>query len=454
MDSKYIIGDKIEGVVARQLEESGVKRVVVGVSGGADSVALLTAMHSISAEMTILAVHCNFHLRGEESDRDMHFVERLCRRLGVGLRVVHFDVAAATAERRISTEMACRELRYEKFREIKAEIGADRIAVAHNRNDNVETFLLNLMRGAGIRGLRAMKEDNGEIIRPLLGISRDEILQYLEERRRECDERDEEGEMLYVTDSTNLESEYRRNFLRNKVLPLLEEVWPEAQKSITTSIRNLQQEERILEGIEERYIDSDDTTLSLAKARECEDIEWVIRRFIARYGGNVTQSKEIARSVTALPYQSGKQWRVSGGRLLLERDTLEYLPDRREESIEIESRVYEMSDTLWSRIITSSLEMLWTELSPKEITFRRHREGDRIEPMGMQGSCLVSRIMKDNKLSQREKEDVIVAEAKATGAIIWVENLKRGKLYPANRKSSTVYMYKRKAKPDELGQDK
>lgn len=451
MDIKHSIGDRIEGVVARRLEHSGVRRVVVGVSGGADSVALMTALHRISTDIKVLAVHCNFHLRGEESDRDMRFVERLCRRMGVDLRIEHFDVLAAMAEGGLSTEMACRELRYEKFREIKEEIGADRIAVAHNRNDNVETLLLNLMRGAGIRGLGAMKEDTGEIIRPLLGISREEILQYLEERRRErrgdeCEDRDEcEEDVLYVTDSTNLESEYRRNFLRNRVLPLIEEVWPEAQKSITTTIRNLQQEERILEGIEERYFDADDTQLSLAKARECEDLEWVIRRYIARYGGNVTQSKEIAKSVTALPYQSGKQWRVVGGRLLLERDTLEYLPDREEESIEMESREYEMSEALWREIITSPLDRLWTPLSPSEITFRRHCEGDRIEPMGMKGSRLVSRIMKDNKLSQREKEDVIVAEAKATGAIIWVENLKRGRHYPANQKSSTVFMYKRKS---------
>ncbi len=449
LDIKHSISDRIEGVVARRLEQSGVRRVVVGVSGGADSVALLTSLHRISTDIEVLAVHCNFHLRGEESDRDMRFVDRLCRRLGVELRIVHIDVSTAMAEGGVSTEMACRELRYDKFREIKEEIGADRIAVAHNRNDNVETLLLNLMRGAGIRGLGAMKEDTGEIIRPLLGISREEILEYLKERRKERGEREDrddcEEEVLYVTDSTNLESEYRRNFLRNRVLPLIEEVWPEAQKSITTTIRNLQQEERILEGVEYRYFGADDTELSLAKARECEDIEWVIRRFIARYGGNVTQSKEIAKSVTALPYQSGKQWRVVGGRLLLERDTLEYLPDREEESIEMESWEYEMSEALWREIITSPLDRLCTPLSPSEITFRRHREGDRIEPMGMKGSRLVSRIMKDNKLSQREKEDVIVAEAKATGAIIWVENLKRGRHYPATLESSTVFMYKRKS---------
>ena len=164
--------------------------VLVGLSGGADSVALLRIL--VHLGYRCYAVHCNFHLRGDESDRDERFASALCQSLHVPCQVVHFDTMGYAAEQHISIEMAARALRYQEFERIRQAQGLDVIAVAHHQDDAVETLLLNLIRGAGINGLTGMRVKNGRIVRPLLCITRDEVLNYL----------DKLGQP-YVTDSTN-----------------------------------------------------------------------------------------------------------------------------------------------------------------------------------------------------------------------------------------------------------
>ena len=129
-------------------------KILVALSGGADSVALLRVL--LLEGYNCVAAHCNFHLRGEESDRDEEFVQNLCRGLDVPLQVIHFDTNGYASRKRISIEMAARELRYEWFEQVRLQIGASVIAVAHHRDDSVETFLLNLVRGTGINGLKGI----------------------------------------------------------------------------------------------------------------------------------------------------------------------------------------------------------------------------------------------------------------------------------------------------------
>jgi tRNA(Ile)-lysidine synthase len=172
--------------------------LLVALSGGADSVVLLRLLLRLGYRCH--AVHCNFHLRGEESLRDEHFVTELCQALGVPCEVVHFDTTSYAAQHKLSIEMAARELRYREFERIRHERSLDAIAVAHHQDDAVETLLLNLIRGAGINGLTGMKVRNGHVVRPLLSLTRQEIIDYL----------DRLGQP-YVTDSTNLTDEYARN---------------------------------------------------------------------------------------------------------------------------------------------------------------------------------------------------------------------------------------------------
>ena len=204
-------------------------KYIVALSGGADSVSLLFVLKHLEHELGIdvEAAHCNFHLRGAESVRDEEFCKQLCGRLDVPLHLIHFDTQAYADLHRVSIEMAARDLRYGYFENLRRDIEAQDICVAHHRDDSVETVLLNLVRGTGLRGLRGIQPRNGNIIRPLLSLSREDIVQYL----------DALGES-YVTDSTNLHNDVKRNKIRLDVIPLLRELNPSVSQSIfETSLR-------------------------------------------------------------------------------------------------------------------------------------------------------------------------------------------------------------------------
>ena len=201
-------------------------KYIVALSGGADSVSLLFVLKHLEHELGIdvEAAHCNFHLRGAESVRDEEFCKQLCERLSVPLHLIHFDTQAYADLHRVSIEMAARDLRYGYFENLRRDIEAQDICVAHHRDDSVETVLLNLVRGTGLRGLRGIQPRNGNIIRPLLSLSREDIVQYL----------DALGEN-YVTDSTNLHNDVKRNKIRLDVMPLLRELNPSVSQSIFES---------------------------------------------------------------------------------------------------------------------------------------------------------------------------------------------------------------------------
>ena len=204
-------------------------KYIIALSGGADSVSLLLVLKHLESEfdITLEAAHCNFHLRGDESLRDEQFCQQLCRRLHVPLHLVHFDTHAYADLHHVSIEMAARDLRYTYFEQLRRDIHAHDICVAHHRDDSVETLLLNLVRGTGLRGLRGIQPRNAHIIRPLLSHSRQQIEQYL----------DALGES-YVTDSTNLHNDVKRNKIRLNVIPLLRELNPSVSQSIfETSLR-------------------------------------------------------------------------------------------------------------------------------------------------------------------------------------------------------------------------
>ena len=201
-------------------------KYIVALSGGADSVSLLFVLKHLERELgiSVKAAHCNFHLRGAESVRDEEFCKQLCERLSVPLHLIHFDTQAYADLHRVSIEMAARDLRYGYFENLRRDIEAQDICVAHHRDDSVETVLLNLVRGTGLRGLRGIQPRNGNIIRPLLSLSREDIVQYLGAL----------GES-YVTDSTNLHNDMKRNKIRLDVMPLLRELNPSVSQSIFES---------------------------------------------------------------------------------------------------------------------------------------------------------------------------------------------------------------------------
>lgn len=200
--------------------------VVVGLSGGSDSVCLLHLLKTLN--YPLVACHCNFELRGAESERDQAFVSQLCQQWHIKLHTIRFNTLDYAAANHLSVEMAARELRYNYFSQLIQQLGAQAVAVAHHRDDNIETLLLNLIRGTGIDGLAGMRPRNGEVVRPLLECTHQHILQYLSEQGLE-----------YITDSTNLQNCCTRNKIRNQLLPLLEEINPQIRQTLSTNQTNL-----------------------------------------------------------------------------------------------------------------------------------------------------------------------------------------------------------------------
>jgi tRNA(Ile)-lysidine synthase len=236
---------------------------IVAVSGGPDSVFLLHMLdrlsqsdefrnpkeHSEEKGFHLIAVHVNHGIRGKEADRDEEFVKNLCAELSIPCRVFHKNVPAIAEESGKTLEEAGREVRYSCFEEVKRETGASWIALAHHKGDSVETILFNLLRGTGLRGLRGILPVQQDRIRPLLNLSKEEILQWLEERR-----------IPYCTDSTNLDSDYARNRIRNRILPEMLEVNPGAAEHIF----------RLSQDAEEWYNNISDEAEKLS--RHCEMI--------------------------------------------------------------------------------------------------------------------------------------------------------------------------------------
>ena len=210
-------------------------KVLLALSGGIDSMYMAERAPELFPGASFAAAHCNFRLRGDESDGDEKFVRDWCARKGMPLFVKSFPTADFARQNDLSIEMAARDLRYAWFEELCGSEGFDCVAVAHNADDNAETFFLNLLRGTGTRGLRGMG-DRDFIVRPLLGIPRSEIRSWMEERA-----------LAWREDSTNASPAYKRNRLRGEVIPVLKEMNPSLLGSLGRTMEHIAQVDDIAE---------------------------------------------------------------------------------------------------------------------------------------------------------------------------------------------------------------
>ena len=392
-------------------------KVLVALSGGADSVALLIALRKLGYHCE--AMHCNFHLRGEESTRDENFVKGLCERTGTELHIRHFDTISYAKNKGISIEMAARELRYAAFEEMRVAIKADAIAVAHHRDDSVETFLLNLTRGTGIRGLHGILPKNGYIIRPLLCVGREEIIDYLKWRNEE-----------YVIDSTNLESLYTRNKIRLEILPKFEEINPSVKESIATTAHRLSEAELIYNKAIEKAIArvrKDEHILIDALKKEVAPAT-ILHEILSPLGFNSSLVTDIAES---LDKESGKRFCCEKWSVIKDRDRLIIVPTTKQENI---STILPNNGTIeTANGILKICTVPFDGNIPKErntasfdirtlkfpLTLRNTQKGDRFAPFGMRGTKLVSDYLTDRKASIIEKEQQLVV-ADANDNIVWL----------------------------------
>ena len=383
---------------------------LVALSGGADSVALLRILRDL--DYKIEAAHCNFHLRGAESDRDEAFVRQLCDSLGIKLHLIHFDTETYASVHQVSIEMAARELRYGFFRSLCKDIGAETVCVAHHRDDAVETFLMNLLRGSGIHGLTGIRPKNGPIVRPLLCVGRQDILDYLHSIGQD-----------YVTDSTNLESIVLRNKLRLQVLPLLKQLNPKAVENIDKTANYLREAEKVYNA----YFAGNPDRIPLDEILQQPSPECFLHEWLSPYGFNASQ---IAQILDALTGESGREFLSATHTLLIDRSQLVLEPKQTEiKPLRIpEAGNYRFSpEILFSVKLTDDISISKSEecatLDAANIQFpltvRQVASGDAFCPFGMEGRKLVSDFLTDRKISLLEKRRQLVITA-ANGDIIWL----------------------------------
>lgn len=380
--------------------------VLVGLSGGADSVALLAVL--VRLGYTCAALHCNFHLRGDESDRDEAFSRSFSSQLNVPFYKRDFNTLSYASEKHISIEMAARDLRYAWFEEMRKRLDAQAIAVAHHQDDKIETLLINLLRGSGIRGLVGIRPKNGFIVRPLLGVSKKDILSWLAQ-----------AHYSYIVDSSNLSDEYTRNFIRLRVVPLLEELNPASRKTLARSASHLSDAEEIyLSVIEKARKDLwKDGMISIRALLSYPSPQTVLYELLQPYGF----SRQVVSSIfESLRGESGKNFYSHAYRLIKDRDCLLlYAKEKREDRAypfkKSEVRVdvplslslcVVPQDNAFRLVPSKDVAYFDYDLLTDDLIVRHWVNSDWFIPFGMKGRKKLSDYFSDHKYSLKQKEEI------------------------------------------------
>ncbi|MBE6304659.1 MAG: tRNA lysidine(34) synthetase TilS [Bacteroidales bacterium] len=384
-------------------------KVVVGLSGGADSSALLAVLCELGYECH--AVHCHFGLRGSEADRDLNHSRQLAARFGVEFYSVYFDTYAYAKQNGVSLEMACRELRYDYFEKLCDQLGADVIAVGHHKEDNIETFFLNLLRGSGLHGLRAMLPRRGRIVRPLLSVSKSQILDFLRVRGIE-----------YVEDSSNSSNDFRRNRLRNVVLPILEEQFPGSLDAVHESVKNLRRNEELYNAL-------------LPKRVNCLDgiTETLLFEWLSPFGFNSAQCEQILTSTPGAQFMSDTHKLTLCKGNFYELDELQF----RLERPRLNGRIYPRPKNFKPSKGVLYLDADSVNKSKGNWELRLRRAGDRIKPFGMiTGTKLVNDILAEAgvSVSGRDRSYVLTLD----GEILWVVGVRASAHYPVTESTKNI----------------
>ena len=427
-----MLNKKVASFIRQQQLLKSDGRYLVALSGGADSVCLLLVLKQLG--YFIEAIHCNFHLRGEESDRDELFCQNLCAQKQIPLHLVHFDTGEYARLHKVSIEMAARQLRYRHFAQLCQDLQMDGICVAHHQDDVAETVLMNLIRGTGLKGLSVQNAFQGEenkqilhVFRPLLCVSRDEIEAFLNRIGQE-----------YVTDSSNLIDDVVRNKMRLRVLPLLREINPQASENIVETAENvafadeyLEQKvgEDLLEMLGEEPLM--DASKPLSIPIEKVGNEYVLYCILTQFGFVSPQIKQIYAHLDA---PTGTEFRSETHVLVLDRGQL--LIEEQEQHPFREMKIPEEGTYRIGEQVKIKIERFHREdsfeiprektkvaLDASEISFplilRRLREADRFHPFGMKGSKLVSDYLTDQKRSLLDKRRQLVI-TDAQNRILWL----------------------------------
>jgi tRNA(Ile)-lysidine synthase len=401
-------------------------KLLIAVSGGMDSVILTHLCHALKLDIAL--AHCNFKLRGKESDQDENFDLDLAQTLEIEVCFESFYTEAYAEHEKLSIQIAARKLRYHWFSDLAENLNFDFILTAHHADDNLETFLINLTRGTGLKGLTGIPEINDNIIRPLLPFSREQIENYAKETN-----------LKWREDSSNASDKYLRNKLRHQVIPHLKETNPELLQNFKNTLKNLNDSADIVDEsvseVSKRVIDSsakNQITYKISEFKKLNNPKAYLFEMFKDYG--FSEWNDI---VDLLDAQSGKQVLSNTHRLLKDRAHLiltNLCPSERgttEESIvinEADEKIELPTGTLCfnevDTITTSSKTSICVDkdalVFPLEL--RRRKDGDFFYPSGMNGKKKLSKYFKDEKLSIVDKEQVWLLTSE--NKIVWVVGMR------------------------------
>ncbi|WP_247234392.1 tRNA lysidine(34) synthetase TilS [Telluribacter sp. SYSU D00476] len=403
-------------------------RTLLTVSGGIDSVVMVDLFSKAGLHLGI--AHCNFGLRGEESEVDELFVKELAEQYGVPFYTKRFDTAAYARDRDVSTQMAARDLRYAWFEEVRRQEGYDYIATAHHSNDAIETVLLNLVRGTGLAGLRGITFRNGALIRPLLFASREQIEQYAAIHS-----------LRWREDSSNQSTYYRRNLLRHQVVPVLRQINPSLEDTFQLTAERLRAAEALLAAHmkewQQQAVRTEGAVLRISIASLLQATEPVYRlaELLQPHGFTYQQAQQIVNTLEGL---AGKLFQSPTHTLVKDRTELLLMPTplpSEEVLIEESSTMVQFGPTLFSIERLARPSQFQIATNPHTATFdsdklkyplrlRSWRQGDWFCPLGMGGKKKkVSDLLVNLKIPRTLKETIPVL-VDSQDQIVWVAGLR------------------------------
>jgi tRNA(Ile)-lysidine synthase len=412
-------------------------RILLAVSGGLDSMVMLDLF--LTAGFSIGVAHCNFMLRGEESDKEEKFIERFCMDQGIPFYCRRFDTAQYAAKERLSIQVAARHLRYQFFRTISSANHFTKVGTAHHLNDNLETVLMNLVRGTGIDGLCGIPISNGNIIRPLLFASREEINEYAVSRN-----------LSWCEDSSNASQDYQRNILRHTVIPKLKELNPALETRFKDSLERISGTRHLagewLAGISKEVltVSGDKTIINKTAIFNHPHAAVVLWEMIKSLGFSYEQCKSITQTV-----QSGKVFYSTTHELVHDRTSLIIIPIDHplfEESTinsDDETVALGSEQLIISKRGNDRLDFTdpWTAYFDRDkitfpLTWRNWKDGDSFVPLGMNNRKKLSDFLIDLKIPMSDKKGITVLES--AGEIIWVVGYRISNVVKITDETETV----------------
>jgi tRNA(Ile)-lysidine synthase len=418
-------------------------KVLLAVSGGRDSVLMVHLFKEAGYNFSI--AHCNFNLRGDESQRDESFVRMLANVVEVPMYLKHFDTKAYAAEHKVSTQMAARDLRYEWFEELRIKESFDVTALAQHQDDGIETVLLNLTRGTGIAGLHGILPKRGSLIRPMLFLSRAEIDTIIAE-----------NVIDYVEDSSNATLNYARNKIRLQVLPLLKELNPNLERTFEQNIQRFRETEMVLQQVVDSLTRDLLTEKNAAQHLSIDIIKrlhpqkLLLFELLKPYGFT---EKVLDDLILGVDKQSGMVYYSNTHQAIVDRKDviIVKLAEKKEEEILFIHPHDEQLTFLGQRITISHTDVVYFEKEQNKafvdvkkliypLVLRTRQEGDKFIPLGMKTHKKLSNFFIDQKVPLNEKE-VAPILVNGNGEIIWIGGHRQDDRFKITGSTTSVVVF-------------